>query len=89
MMYTACAGWFLYTTCLQGALYTNPQSFCMLFAFLLTAGLLWALLVRKSDYSNANADLVRHQLRTANLPVPAGTGSTSCLKICAQSPYWV
>lgn len=37
MMYTACAGWFLYTTCLQGALYTNPQSFCMLFAFLLTA----------------------------------------------------
>lgn len=53
------------------------------------AGLLWALLVRKSDYSNANADLVRHQLRTANLPVPAGTGSTSCLKICAQSPYWV
>lgn len=34
MMYTACAGWFLYTTCLQGALYTNPPVLLYVVCFL-------------------------------------------------------
>lgn len=103
MMYTACAGGFLAATLTshvcKSLMHQSPPSLsvhcllsCLQLSLSSTRTSLGSVVGGESDYSNINVDLERHQCKTASLPVPAATGSTSVwkfvLKGCTGFKVW-